>query len=217
MDGNDSDWQIFLDKFNHRTYKRGQIILFQGESPRYAYIVKSGVVKTYNIDHDGKEQFVNLEVTGSVFPKLWIWGKQLNSQYYYEALDDCDIYIVSREAYVEHIKSDPKYLQQELAAALSDSDNSSIRLNALLYTMASDKIAHILKYLTRTYAPNNKEDIVDINLKLTHQHLASLTGLTRETVSVELNKFKSQGILSYKPSHYRINMPKLERVLKKEF
>src|ERR1700722_9551077 len=100
-------WREFLKNYQHRVYRRGQIILFQGESPRYAYLVKRGVVKTYNIDYDGKEQFIDLESPGATFPKLWIWGKENNAGYYHEALSDCDIYVIPREAYVNFVKSDP--------------------------------------------------------------------------------------------------------------
>ncbi len=209
--------QRFLSKYDGRTYKRGQIILFQGESPRYVYLVKSGLVKTYNIDYDGKEQFINLESVGSTFPRLWIWGKESSSHYYYEALSDCDIYVLPKPAYINFVMSDPELQKAEMASILNDYANSNTRLNALLYTRASDKIAHIIKYLANTYAPDSKNETLKINIKLTHQHLASLTGLTRETVSVELNKLKSKGVLSYKPSEYKINVAKLDQILKKEF
>ncbi|HEY1645018.1 MAG TPA: Crp/Fnr family transcriptional regulator [Candidatus Saccharimonadales bacterium] len=210
-------WREFSAKYQHRVYRRGQIILFQGESPRYAYLIKKGLVKIYNIDYDGKEQFIDLESTGATFPKLWIWGKENNAQYYYEALSDCDIYVIPRDAYLNFVKSDPELVMAELSSALSDYRNSSTRLNALLYTRASDKLAHILRYLANTYAPNSDKENLVINIKLTHQHLASLTGLTRETVSVELNKFKAMGVVNYKPSEYRINVRKLDQILKKEF
>jgi CRP/FNR family transcriptional regulator len=213
----DKKWQVFLTKYQKRLYKRGQLILFQGESPRYVYLVSKGIVKTYNIDYDGKEQFIDLETSGSAFPKLWIWGEEKVGPYYYEALSDCEIYIIPRESYVNFVKGDQELLLSELKRALSEYKNSSTRLNALLYTRASDKIAHILKYLANTYAPNSSGDDLVINIKLTHQHLASLTGLTRETVSVELNKFKSKGILTYKPSEYKINVNKLDQLLKQEF
>lgn len=213
----DKKWQVFLDKYQKRRYKHGQLILFQGESPRYVYLVNEGVVKTYNIDYDGKEQFIDLETNGSAFPKLWTWGEETVASYYYEALSDCEIYVIPRVSYVNFIKSDQELLLAELNRALTEYKNSSIRLNALLYTRASDKIAHILKYLANTYAPNVKGGNLVINIKLTHQHLASLTGLTRETVSVELNKFKAMGVLSYKPSEYKINVDKLDQLLKQEF
>lgn len=210
-------WQSFIKKYQLRVYKRGQIILFQGESPRYAYIVLDGVVKTYNIDYDGKEQFINLESKGSTFPKLWIWGKENIAPYYYEAMTDCKIYVVPRQNYVSFVKGDPDLLMREMNNILTDYAKSSTRLNALLYTRASDKIAHILSYLANTYAPTSNNDNLVINIKLTHQHLASLTGLTRETVSVELNKLKAQGVLTYKPSEYKIAVSKLNQILKKEF
>lgn len=210
-------WQEFLKVYQYRLYRRGQIILFQGESPRYVYLVKKGLVKTYNIDYDGKEQFIDIGSTGTIFPKLWIWGQENNAQYYYEALSDCDIYVIPKEAYRSFIKKDPELVMDEMTNALVDYKNSSTRLNALLYTRASDKLAHILKYLANSYAPNSHKDHLTINIKLTHQHLASLTGLTRETVSVELNKLKNQGVIKYKPSEYKINVRKLDQILKKEF
>ncbi len=212
-----SKWRSFISKHQQRVYKRGQIILFQGESPRYAYLVIDGVVKTYNIDYDGKEQFINLESVGATFPKLWIWGKQNNAIYYYEALTDCNIYAIPRQDYSDFIKSDADLLFAEMSAILKDYANSSYRLNALLYTRAIDKIAHILKYLASTYSANSNQNSLTINIKLTHQHIASLTGLTRETVSVELSKLKSKGVVNYQPSQYKINVSKLDQMLKKEF
>lgn len=212
-----NNWRDFLKNYQHRVYKRGQIILFQGESPRYAYLVNKGVVKTYNIDYDGKEQFIDLETLGSTFPKLWIWGKEQSSRYYYEALSDADIYVIPKEDFIRFISSNEQLLQEEMAKLLIDYRNTTTRLNALLYTRASDKIAHILRYLADTYAPHSEKDQITISIKLTHQHIASLTGLTRETVSVELSKFKDKGIVKYKPSEYKINLKKLDQFMRKEF
>ena len=212
-----NQWRDFLKNYQHRVYRRGQIILFQGESPRYAFLINKGVVKTYNIDYDGKEQFIDLESLGTTFPKLWIWNREQTSRYYYEALTDTDIYVIPRNDFVNFINSDKQLLMSEMTKLLVDYRNTETRLNALLYTRASDKIAHILKYLADTYAPHTNNEQITISIKLTHQHIASLTGLTRETVSVELSKFKSKGIVKYKPSEYKINLKKLDQFLKKEF
>jgi CRP/FNR family transcriptional regulator len=179
--------------------------------------VNKGVVKTYNIDYDGKEQFIDLESPGSTFPKLWIWNREQNARYYYEALTDTDIYVIPRDDFLNYIRSDKDLLMAEMNKLLVDYRNTETRLNALLYTRASDKIAHILRYLADTYAPPGDKDHITISIKLTHQHIASLTGLTRETVSVELSKFKNKGIVKYKPSEYKINLKKLDQFLKKEF
>jgi CRP/FNR family transcriptional regulator len=193
------------------------MVLFQGESPHYVYVIQRGIVKTYNIDYDGKEQFINLEEAGSVFPKLWAWGLDSTTQYYYESLSDCHLHAIPRYSYTSFVKSTPDLLQAELDRALSDIANSSLRLNAALYTRASDKVAHILNYLAMTHASDIRNNIAFINLKLTHQDLASLTGLTRETVSVELNKLRSQGVVAYQPSKYSVNLKKLKEILRKEF
>lgn len=211
------NWDSFIKKYPVRLYRKGQMILFQGEAPHYVYVIQRGVVKTYNIDYDGKEQFINIEKAGSVFPKLWVWGIDTNTQYYYEALVDCYLYAIPKHSYLTFSKNSPDNLQVELESALTDIATSSLRLNAALYTRASDKVAHILNYLVQTHASSRDDHIVTINMKLTHQDLASLTGLTRETVSVELSKLRAKGVVLYQPSKYRINEKKLKEILRKEF
>jgi CRP/FNR family cyclic AMP-dependent transcriptional regulator len=210
-------WESFVKKYPLRLYRKGQMVLFQGESPHYAYVIQRGIVKAYNIDYDGKEQFIILEQAGNVFPKLWIWGKDTTTPFYFESLTDCYLYTIPRHSYTTFMKSDPVYMQIELDRALTDLKTSALRLNAALYTKASDKVAHILNYLVQTHASPIQGNMVTINIKLTHQDLASLSGLTRETVSVELNKLRTKGVVIYQPSKYRIDVRKLKDILGKEF
>jgi CRP-like cAMP-binding protein len=47
----------FLQDCPVRTFNKGEIIIFQGEAPRAAYVVKSGVVKAYNLSVNGSRDF----------------------------------------------------------------------------------------------------------------------------------------------------------------
>ncbi len=48
-----------------------------------------------------------------------------------------------------------------------------------------------------------------IELSLTHEDLANLIGTTRETVTVQLNKFGRMGILRRRERHLVVNRPRL--------
>jgi CRP-like cAMP-binding protein len=174
----------FLEDSPTRAYKKGEIIIFQGEAPRSGFVVKKGVVKAYNLSVNGDEKPVAFYSTGEVFPASWVYSKVPSAVYYYEAFtSDVIVYIVNREDYIGFIKSEPDILFEELERYVTDQLGKSMRLNALQHSRASDKLIYTLHYLAlshgRTVGPHHME----ITLDLTHQDFANLTGLTRETAA----------------------------------
>src|SRR5690242_5110907 len=94
----------FLKGYITKNYKKGEIIIFQGEAPRSAYVVRCGVVKVYNLNSNGDEKPVGFEIENSVFPGPWVFHKAPSALYYYEALTDVDLYHVPRDDYLSFLK-----------------------------------------------------------------------------------------------------------------
>jgi CRP/FNR family transcriptional regulator len=211
--------QEFLATQPVRQFKKGEIIIFQGEAPRSAYVVKSGTVKAYNLSVGGDEKPIAFYSTGSAFPGAWVYGKLPSAVYYYEAFTaEVDLYTVTREAYVNFIKSEPYLLYQELERYVSDNVGTSMRLNALQHSRASDKLLYTLHYLALTNGKPVGPQELEIKLDLTHQDFANLTGLTRETAATELNKLKRSGVIDYdKHSRYRLRLDKLMQRLNDQY
>lgn len=209
----------FLDRHVTRKFKKGEIIVFQGEAPRSAYVVKSGTVKTYNLSVNGDEKPVAFYGSDNVFPASWVYGKIPNSIYYYEAFTpQVEVYVVDRSEYVDFVKKRPELLYQELEHAIMDQLGGSMRLNALQHSKASDKLIYTLHYLALSHGSPRTDDKVKIVLDLKHQDFANLTGLTRETAATELNKLKRQGIIDYgKGTHYVLDLKKLSRLINDQF
>lgn len=206
--------QNFLKGYVTRSYDKGEIIIFQGEAPRTAYIVKSGVVKVYNLSHSGDEKPVGFQLEGEMFPAPWAFYKAPSALYYYEALTDVVLYHIPRDDYLNFLKANPPELFVQMEHMVTDYLGSMMRLNALQHSRASDKLIYTLHYLAvsqgRTVSPTE----VEIMLDLTHQDFANLTGLTRETAATELNKLKNLGVISYgKHSLYRIKIKDLNKAL----
>ncbi|MDB5184420.1 MAG: CarD family transcriptional regulator [Candidatus Saccharibacteria bacterium] len=209
----------FLTDFPTRTFKKGEIIIFQGEAPRSAYIVKSGMVKAYNLSVNGDEKPVEFYSDHSSFPGSWIYGKVPSAIYYYEAFtDEVVLSVVTREEYVAFIKSTPEILYGELERYITSQLGNSMRLNALQHSRASDKLIYTLHYLALSHGKTISPQIVEITLDLTHQDFANLTGLTRETAATELNKLKHQGVISYsKSTPYRLDIGRLVTMLNDQY
>lgn len=212
------DLQELLTDYPLRTYRKGEIILFQGEAPRVAYVLQKGVVKAYNISSSGDEKPIGFYGANSIFPASWALGSAPSAIYYYEAFTNVSVYCVPPEEYIEILKNNPETLYAELENYVADEVGKSMRLNALQHSRASDKLIYTLHYLALSHSKRLSEDTVELELLLTHQDFANLTGLTRETTATELNKLKKAGVINYgKHTAYKINMVKLRDALNDQF
>ncbi len=209
----------FLDRHPTRTFKKGEIIIFQGEAPRSAFIVKSGIVKAYNLSVSGDEKPVAFYSADAVFPDAWVYGRMSSAIYYYEAFTaEVCLYTVEREELTSFIKGRPELLYQELERYLTSQLAMSMRLNALQHSRASDKLLYTLHYLSLSHGKPLGDQKVEITLDLTHQDFANLTGLTRETAATELNKLKRSRVISYgKNTPYRLDLGRLMQLLNDQY
>jgi CRP-like cAMP-binding protein len=102
--------RLFLDRHTSVSYKKGDIVIFQGEAPKHAYVVKDGIIKAYNLSINGDEKPVAFYKEDSIFPGSWVYGATPTSLYYYEVLSPtATVYSVKKEELAEFIKKDPNF------------------------------------------------------------------------------------------------------------
>lgn len=218
MTDNNPQLQAFLATRPVRSYKKGEIVVFQGEAPRNTLVVKSGVIKSYNLSVAGDEKPLSFYTEDDLFPVPWTFRKAPNAYFYYEAFTDCSLYLVPRDEYIEFVKTHPAMLYGALEKIITEQIGSTMRLNALQYSRASDKLLYTLHYLTLSHGREIGPKLIEISLSLTHQDFANLTGLTRETTATELNRLKTRGVISYgKHTLYQVNLEKLHATINDQF
>lgn len=215
----DKKLQEFLATYPIKKFEKGEIIIFQGEAPRSAFVVQSGVVKAYNISVSGDEKPVGFYTENSMFPGAWVFQKTPSAVYYYEAFtDQVRLYGVPREDYVDFLKANHDVMFDELERRAGDQLAKSMRLNALQHSRAGDKLIYTLHYLALSHGKKLDQDTTEVTLSLTHQDFANLTGLTRETAATELNKLKHAGIITYgKNTPYQIRLDKMATMLNDQY
>ena len=198
---------------SRRIVKKRTILLYQGEIPRTAHIVKSGVIKMYSVNNAGEEQIVSFQTEGDIFPAPWVFSKVNASLYYYEAITDCEILTVPRQEMLALLDKDEKLMKSAFEYFVNNYTGLLMRITALEQARAIEKILFTLYYLMSRYGKEVKPGIFQVRLSLTHSIIASLVGLTRETTATELNKLRRRGILTYTTHEYNIDKEKLERFL----
>jgi CRP-like cAMP-binding protein len=207
----------FLSKYHARRFQKGEIVIVQGEIPDCVYMIKSGIIKTYNLTSQGEEKPLTFDVSEEVFPVGWIFGHLKWSQYYYEAFTDCELYCIPRDEYLAYLKSDNDVMFDNLAYMARRTSNFQMRLNALEQSKAINKVINTLHFLCLRFGKDLQDDVVKIDLPLTQQELANFMGLTRETTGIELKKLQKKGIITYRRQNYVVKTDRLSELLDEDY
>lgn len=204
-----------ISKSVTRKYSAGSTIIYQGEVPRSACILVSGIARVLSISSQGGEQTITYHVAGEFFPASWIFGKASSALFFYDAVTDCEVAFTPRAELIDHMLSDNERTHALLDYFTTEHSASLMRVNALEQPKARDKLMYTFYYLCQRYT-SERSGQVSIPLALTHQNIASLVGLTRETTATEMNKLKKQKILTYENQKYTVDIEKLLELIGEE-
>jgi CRP-like cAMP-binding protein len=192
-----------------RQYAKKRTVLFQGEIPRSAMVLQSGLVKVYGITISGDQRTVTLLSAGDIFPVECVFDKSRVSLYYYEALTDCTVLSLPKIEFVAALERDPALKNQVFQSYMAHYTSATMHIYALEHSHAQEKLVYILQYLVARFGEKQSDGLTKIDLRLSHQDIAEMVGLTRETTAVELHRLKDKGLIDYQRFSYFVNVPLL--------
>ena len=104
---------------------------------------------------------------------------------------------------------DPALAQQVFQNYMAHYTTATMHIYALEHSHAAEKLVYILQYLVARFGEPAERGMTKIDLRLSHQDIAEMVGLTRETTAVELHRLKDRGLISYGRFSYAVNVPAL--------
>jgi CRP/FNR family cyclic AMP-dependent transcriptional regulator len=214
LEHDEEELKRFCAKFPLRQFKKDRPLFYQGEVPQTAFFIKSGVIKVYNITTGGEEKIVSYEGEGSFLPGAWMFGKSPASMFYYDTFTDAQLYSIPRTELMEFINTHGTVATTILDRYVSMYTGATMHLHALEQSRARDKLLHIFQYLVLRFGkPMGGENVYKIDLRLTHQDIANLIGITRETVTAEISKLTKTGVIKSENLHYVVDTDKALRMV----
>ena len=185
----------FFSKYPVTAYKREEIILRPDDPVPYVYYVVSGFVRMYCLLPDGKELTLNIFKPDTYFPVFLILGNSANT-YYYQTITPVQLKRTPKAEVLTFLQREPDVLF-DFTSRISVGVNGLLsNIQYLLFGPASGRVASVLLILSRRFGVK-KDSAITIQLPLTHQDIANLIGLTRETTSLEMEKLVARKIISY--------------------
>jgi len=185
-----------LDRMTRmKSVRKKTPIFFPGDPSQQVYLLKEGRVKISRISEEGREVTLALLEPGEIFGELEVLGDSPRDTLA-EALDDSQICVVSKDLFLEMVRSKPEFsfrLTKLMGARMQKIER---RVEDLVFKDVPSRLAHLLLDLAENHGRKTPEGIL-IQIKITHQEIANLIGSIRETVSAILGEFKREGWISF--------------------
>jgi CRP/FNR family transcriptional regulator len=107
-------------------------------------------------------------------------------------MEDSSVAIISRQEFYSLIRAQKRILDNLLLILCSRLRDSWEKIQLLNLKNASQRIKILFLMLSDRYGEKTAEGVT-LNIKLTHQEIAEMTGMTRETVTRMIDKWQKDG------------------------
>ena len=186
----------------HKEYNSKEVLFKPEDTIENTYILKEGEVTLYQLV-DGKKVIIDILKPGSIFGNIG-FDAQHNEGVYAETSQQAFVCTLPKDFFIQMMKRNPSVALRAFTVLSKRISQYQSQLRYLSVLNAEDRILATINLL------NEKEDqsilpaILRKPTKITHEKLASMTGLTRETVTKQLQKLVDDGLIQIDRKHIRL-------------
>lgn len=177
-----------------RHYTRNQLVFSQGETGDGLYIVESGQVSISRQNPDGDELIFTMSEPGDYFGDLALFDEEPRSATA-TAVDACTILFLSRSNFRAFLEAHPAAVIRMLQVVVAWLRRCTDLADEVALLDVRSRLARRLLHLARGGMVETGNDAPRRSFRITQQHLASMTGATRESVNKHLNGFVDEGLV----------------------
>jgi len=206
----DKEIEQLINKLIIKKFKKHETILYEEDTNEFMYIILFGKVKAVRMTEEGKEIILAVHQAGDFFGEMsLIDGKTTPASVI--ATEDSLVAIISKKDFYSILLVQNKLTISLLKIFCSRLRKSWDTIQLLNFNNASQRTKMILIMLSDEYGKKSSDGIT-LNIKLTHQDIAEMTGMTRETVTRILDKWQKTGeITVLKNKFIRLNRSFLQK------
>jgi len=185
--------------------RRKEVLYLPGDAGDRIYLLKRGVVKISGLADDGREVILALLRKGEVFGEEAVLDDSPRD-HMAEAHDDALVCILTKRDFAEILRGHPEMafkVTKLLGFRLKTFRN---RVEKLLFKGAPARLAQTLLELAEDHGVQDARGVL-LPLRLSQQDLASLIGVTRESVNLTLSDFRRRGLVELDGRTLRLLRP----------
>lgn len=211
-----ADLSSVFDSAHFREYPKGQILLYQGQKTEDVFQIQKGYVKVYDVSAQGNEKLLMILGPDDIFPLVWTFRGSESLHYFYETFDDTEVCVVPRSTLIDSIKESHPITLHLLEYFVERTKQLMSRVECIEATSAKHKVAQVMSYLAEAHGKSVAQNGYKVELPVTHQSIADMAGITRETASLQIKELEKAEIIENANSSYLIHTDRIEDFLSEE-
>lgn len=183
-----------------RVYNRGQIVVYPNDESTNLYLIKEGAVSMETVNKNGERKVLYVFGSATLFPMVSFTERQVTSSWFYTALVDTHIHVIPYEKLLEKLKEADGFTAYNalLKQMLTEVHELLLRISDHAKTDSIEKLISIFLFFWTYHTKKTTGAWQTVRFPVTHQFLADMTGLTRETVTIALGELTKRKLIRYK-------------------
>jgi len=176
-----------------RVYRKGENIFFEGDEGEELFLIISGVVQIYQ-NNNSRDVVLSIFREGDFFGEMALLQNERVRSASARTIEKSELCILKKRDFIPLIKSKPEIMIGILETTMDRLRAANKIITELAITDVRMRIARMLLRLSEQYGAPSSEGVL-INMKLTHQQMADMTGTARETVTKTLLDLQQEQLI----------------------
>ena len=197
----------FFGKFPLESFVKESAVVTP-DNDRGVFFLTKGTVKMTGRPKKKGAFTLNIYKSPALFPMFLVFGQK--DKHFYSALSDVEGHFAPPSVFAKFLRKNPTILWDLLKRIYRGLEGFFLLLEVQLSGNAYLKTLAQIIIHSRRFG-HEKEGVVVFDWHLTHEQIASQTGLARESVTKEIRKLQKKGLIGYRGKRLFVNDPgKLE-------
>jgi len=206
---NSNEIDLVNDNSRETSFRKGDIILHEGSMTSHIIYLKSGLVKEYKKGTNDTLQILQIIKKYTYLGLPSLFGDRIN-HYSYAALEDIKVCYIDLNIFNQLVRQNGNFAFEILVSVSRDSLNNFHRVMSQSQKKTYGRVADALLYFSNIIYESTLFEI-----PFTRQEFADLIGISRESATRVLTKFREEGILRLDARTLEIVNPELLQQISK--
>ncbi len=209
---NDEDSARLAASLRRRSLKKGEVLFRKGDEGSTLYIVRSGSIRIVLPSSTGDEVTPAILTERDFFGEMALLDGMPRSADAV-AMEPSELYALNREDFLSFLKNNEQVIKSIFSFLSMRLRKTDDLLEDVCFLTISTRLARRLVDLAENHGHADEEDgTLHIDLRLTQKDLASMVGVTRESINKELRVLREKDLLRTTGNAIQIlNMERLKR------
>lgn len=197
----------YVRQFPRRPFCKGELLMSEGDVTDTVLAISQGYVKVTALDSIGNERLLWIAGRYDIIPTERFFSPLQPLRFFYTALSDGTAYALPKQELLARAKTDLGMMTEIATSMSAHYDDLLGRLYSIEKATVREKLLSTLHYIAARFSADDTVDLYQLGLRLTHQDLADMIGSTRETTSLELQRLRRDGAISYDYRQFTVTSP----------